>query len=95
MMSNWRMLLGAMTIWAMHFALIWTAASIWGTSTIAKAVAGIGTVLALAALAIIARRIASQPAGDSVDNWFRSLGLTSCAVAALSVVWQAAPAVLL
>lgn len=95
MTDRWLMLLGPWCIWAAHFALIWTAASIFGTSTVAKATTAGLTAVGLALLGFAAVRIPKLLSSDPVDGWLRTLGYLSCAVAALAILWQTVPALLL
>lgn len=91
MTPSWRLLLGGMIVWIGHFAVIYIASLIWGSAWPAKLVVAAATLLALGMLAWLARRLlAWRPEG--FDSWVREVALLLSAVACISVLWQATPA---
>lgn len=91
MTPSWRLLLGGMIVWIGHFAVIYIASLIWGSAWPAKLVVAAATVIALALLAWLARRLLKWNAAE-FDGWVRHLALLGVAVALVSVLFQTAPA---
>lgn len=91
MTTSWRLLLGGMIVWIGHFAVIYIASLIWGSTWPAKLVVAAATLLAFGMLAWLARRLLAWRA-KGFDSWVREVALLLSAVAGISVLWQATPA---
>lgn len=91
MKPGWRLLLGGMIVWTGHFAIIYSAALIWGSARPAKLITAGATVIALALLTWLARRLLRWN-GDAFERWVRHMALLGVGVASVSVLFQATPA---
>jgi hypothetical protein len=95
--GKWSLLLGGLTIWAVHFFLIYAFASIFPGSRIANILALIVTVPALAANAAlwwIAWTGASIADADELDRWVLNVAAVGAALSFIAVLWQVLPAVM-
>jgi hypothetical protein len=92
-MREWRLMLGAFAVWAVHFVLVYGVASIadisdptqgpaWRTAGLAL------TVACLAALPLICLRARSGPA---VSPLARQLGTAGCVLSFVAIAWQSLP----
>ncbi|HUG46619.1 MAG TPA: hypothetical protein VMK31_08955 [Sphingomicrobium sp.] len=96
-MGKWGLLLGGLIVWAVDFFALYAIASILpGTSFVARALAIVVTLAALAADAWLIRFAwkAAGSAGDEVDGWIARTGLAGAALSFVSVLWQGFPAIL-
>lgn len=91
MTPSWRLLLGGMIVWITHFAIVYGASLIWGSSFAAKLIVLAATILAIGALVWFARHLFAWRA-EGFDGWVREVALLLTAVGLVSVLWQAAPA---
>jgi hypothetical protein len=88
---SWRLLLGGMIVWIIHFATVYGASLIWGSGWPAKLILGATTLAALAALGWLVRRLIAWQA-NGFDRWMREVALLLIGVGFVSILWQAAPA---
>ena len=93
-MRGWGTLLGPFLVYAAHFTLLWAASIITPGAPVARVIGVVATVFALTALAWIDRRIRAHRTEDEAQGWIRTVGLLAVAVSAVSVFWQAFPAVI-
>ena len=93
-MMAWRALVGPLGIWVAHFMILWGASSIAPDSPGARLAGAAATLIALVLLAWLTRRTAALPRQDDTTRWIRTTGLLASAVAAISIAWQAMPALL-
>lgn len=95
-MRKWSFLLGGLTIWAVHFFLIYGFASIFPGSRIANILTLVVTVPALAANAVLgwaAWTGALVADADELDEWVLNVAAVGAALSFVAVLWQALPAV--
>ena len=93
--SSWRAIVTALSIWFAHFLVCWAASElVWPGQRAAHAVAAGATLVAWAALLLHLRGLHLQ--GDSAEiRWKNRLARRATALAALAVLFNALPAVLL
>lgn len=92
-MRDWRMMLGALLIWALHFLLVYGVASVGDISdpsqTEAWRMSGfVLTALSLVALALLALKARSA---RRISALAKSLGLAGCGLSFIAVAWQSLP----
>jgi len=92
-MRDWRIMLGALLVWALHFLLIYGVASVADISHPSQSgtwrMAGLGlTALCIVALAAIAMRARSEM---RVSPLARRLGLFGCGMSLIAIVWESLP----
>jgi hypothetical protein len=95
-MRTWGLMLGGLLVWTADFFLLYGIASIFLTTPIARILAIIVTVGAVAAnlwLMSLSWKRYSSPASD-LERWAAWIGLLGAAVSAVAVVWQGLPAIL-
>lgn len=90
---GWRLLLGGMLIWALHFFGLYGIGSIWHSSMTARLPAAVLTVLCLAGEGRLIMRL-SRRGGDDLDGWMRKLALAFVVLASVAIIWQGLPALL-
>ncbi len=90
---GWRLLLVGLLLWTLHFFSGYAIASIWHSSTIARVLTLVVTVLCLAAAAWFTWRLLRM-SGDNVDHWMRNVSLILLALASIAIIWQGLPALL-
>lgn len=100
-MRPWAVMLGGLLVWTAHFMVIWTGSSVFLTSPAARLVTGSATLVALPAIAMLARagwrRQQAQATGgqNRFGGWSAQLALLSALAGAIAIVWQALPALLI
>lgn len=92
-MRDWRLMLGALGVWTVHFVLIYGLASLEAISEPSQRpvwrTAGLVLTLGcLAALPLIYLRSRNAPA---ISPLARQLGQAGCAIGAVAIVWQSLP----
>lgn len=95
-MRSWVFLLGGVLVWAADFFLLYMIASIFLTTPLARLLAMLVTLAALAADAFLLwlAWTRHRSAKADYDRWFASLALLTAAISAVAVLWQGFPAVL-
>lgn len=89
-------MLGGLIVWAAHFLLIWSGASLFLTSPPARMVTALATLAALLATGLLARASwHRRAAADRFAGWQSRVALLSAATAAIAILWQALPALLI
>lgn len=92
-MMSWRLLLGGMLIWALHFFALYGIGSIWFSSFAPRVLTILVTLLCLGGEAWLVARL-SRRTGDHLDGWMRHLSLAMAGLASVAILWQAMPALL-
>jgi hypothetical protein len=92
-MRDWRIMLGALLVWALHFLLVYGVASLADISNPSQAglwrtAGAVFTAACLGLLAIIAVRARSE---TRVSPLARRLGLAGCGLGLIAIVWQSLP----
>lgn len=92
----WTFLLGGVIVWAVDFFLLYAIASIFLTTPLARVLAIIVTLGALAADSVLIWIAWNRhrTATDDYRRWFATLALLSAAISMLAVLWQGFPAIL-
>lgn len=95
-MRDWRLMLGGLGVWAVHFLAVYLVASLAAmarpeAAPVWTAAGLVLTVVDLIALACLARRTRTDP---DVSAIAARVGLAGCGVAAIAVVWQTLPLIL-
>ena len=96
-MRKWALLLGGLTIWAVHFFLIYGFGTIFPHTQLARILTLVATVPALAADALLlwiaaAGTLSSK---DELDRWILNVGALGAALSFVAILWQALPALML
>jgi hypothetical protein len=94
-MRTWVLLLGGLTIWAVHFFALYAIASLLPGQPQARWWALAATVPALLACALILRRLLTNGGTDPLDRWAGYLATLGAATALLAILWQVAPVLLI
>jgi hypothetical protein len=92
---TWVLLLGGLTVWAAHFFALYAIASLLPGQPQARWWALGATVPALAACALILRRLLANTGPDPFDRWARYVAALGAASALLAILWQLAPTLLI
>ena len=91
-LKGWTPIIGPLSVWFVHFLIVYAAALIWPHQSIAKLVAAIATVVALIALAVLFIKLrAADPTSDQT-RFARYVGLVSLFIATAGTLFDAAPA---
>ncbi len=95
-MRTWALLLGGLIAWSAQFFALYIIASVFETTALARGLAIIVTLLALAADGAVFVRAArwQREAGDRFGRWLASLSLLIAGTSAIAIAWQGAPAIL-
>ena len=94
-MNKWVLLLGGLTVWAMHFFLLYGFASLFPGQEIARTLTLIATVPALAVDGLLLWAAAARGwHGDELDRWILDVSAIAAALSFIAVIWQALPALL-
>ena len=91
-MRAWAWLLGGLIVWTVHFFAIYIVASVFLTTTIARALTLLVTLACLAADGWLVARLRRQGGGDDFSEWLRTLALIGAGISAVAVLWQGLPA---
>ncbi|TFI57052.1 hypothetical protein E2493_16995 [Sphingomonas parva] len=96
-MRSWAYLLGGLLVWTVHFFGLYTASSILLTSTTARVITALLTIVCLAIAGTLAARgwAGRARAPDEVVHWVHTIAALSGAIAFLAVLWQGLPALLI
>ena len=92
-MRDWRIMLGALLVWALHFLLVYGVASVADISDPAQEASWrtgglVLTGLCLIALVIIAIRARGEA---RVSPLARNMGLAGCVIGFIAIAWQSLP----
>jgi len=96
-MGKWAYLLGGLLVWAAHFFAVYIAASLFPGTQLAKWLVLALTIAALVALWLFSRlMLRASPAdrGEDGDHWGTGLVRLGCGLAAVAIVYQGLPALL-
>lgn len=94
-MRAWTFLLGGLIIWTVHFFVLYGIGSIFLTSVSARVLTILVSLACLGAAALLWSRVQASGAQEEVAGWMRGVALLGIAIAAVAVVWQALPALLI
>jgi hypothetical protein len=96
-MRAWAYLLGGLIVWAVHFFTVYIAASLFLTSATTRVIAGLATLLCLAAAAWLTGSAwrQRQTHDESFLRWSDGIAILSGGTALVSVLWQGLPALLI
>jgi hypothetical protein len=97
-MRPWAIMLGGLIVWTAHFLVIWTGASVFLTTPAARWITGLATAAALGATALLARaswRDRAVAGPDRFASWSADVSLLSTLAAAIAIIWQALPALII
>ena len=94
-MRAWAWLLGGLIVWTVHFFAIYIVASVFLTTTIARALTLLVTLACLAADGWLVARLRRQGGGDDFSEWLRTLALIGAGISAVAVLWQGLPALII
>ena len=90
-------MLGGLLVWAADFFLLYAIGSIFLDTVLARVLAGVVTLVALAAdtaLLLAASRL-YRAADDDFRRWMWRVGMLGAALSLLAVAWQGFPAILM
>jgi len=93
-MRTWRVLLGSMLVWTVHFFGAYIIASIFPERIIAaRVLVAVLTLACLTALFWLTRRSLAQisQGDDELSGWVARLGAALGAIAFVALLWQAFP----
>ena len=90
-LQGWAPIIGAFAIWFAHFLVIYAGALIWPHQPPAKALAGIATVVALVALAVLFGRVRAADASSDQTRFGRRFGMGSIFIAAAGILFDVTP----
>lgn len=93
-MRAWPVMLGGLTVWAAHFAVLYAIASALPGEAAARWLVLVTTLPAIALDLLILWRTADTGRPDELDGWIAWLGGAGAAISLVAVVWQSLPAVL-
>lgn len=95
-MARWLLLLGGLLVWAAHFFSLYAIASIFPGDQIARWLAIIATVLALAGNSAIAWRCLGGGIAHAkgFEKWVMQLALAGALLSFIAVFWQGLPALI-
>lgn len=96
-MRAWLFLLGGMIVWTVQFFSLYTIASVFGSSSFARILTVLITLVCLvadAALLMLAMRSIRGGGKDRAGRWIASLAALTAAISFIAVVWQGLPALL-
>lgn len=94
-MVSWKLLLGGLLVWTVHFFTLYTVASIFLDTLAARLLTLAATVACLVMDVVIWRKINALQGGDELVSWMRSLAYLGTAISIIAILWQALPAILL
>lgn len=96
-MRTWLLLLSGLIIWTLHFFGIYTAASLFPGTSLAKWLTGLLTLAALVLLAAVLFLLKGKlkdRESDSLSLWAHRLTLLSGALAGIAILYQGLPALI-
>ncbi len=95
-MQFWRSLLGGLLLWTAHFFAIYTIASIWPGTLLARVLVMVATVIVLAIAGwrsvLVLRNM--RTAADDLLCWSGGLSLLGYALAGAAIIYQGLPSFL-
>lgn len=91
-MRAWAYMLGGMIVWTVHFFAIYIVASVFLTTTTARILTLLMTLVCLAADGWLMLRLRAPSGGDDFGEWMRKLALAGAGISAVAVLWQGLPA---
>ena len=96
-MRAWAFMLGGMLVWAAHFFTLYAIASLFLTTSLARALTLIVTLVCLAAGALVLASAlrARRRAHDTAARWRYGLAALFASLALIAIAWQGLPAMLL
>lgn len=92
-MREWAIMLGGLTVWALHFLAVYALASLADLSHPAQAPAWraaglVATGLSVAALGLI---LLAARSSRNASGLARTLGPAGCGLSLIAVIWQSLP----
>lgn len=96
-MRKWTLLLGGLTVWAVHFFLLYAFVSIFPGTEIARVLTLVATIPALAANALLLWLVAGKrliASSDHLDRWVLNVAAAGAILSLVAVLWQALPALM-
>jgi hypothetical protein len=96
-MRTWAYLLGGLIVWAVQFFALYIAASIFLTTMTTRVIAGMVTLLCLAAAGWLTWSACRRHKGrdDRFVRWSDNIAIMSGGTALIAVLWQGLPALLI
>lgn len=95
-MRAWAHLLGGMLVWTVHFFTLYGIGSIFLTTTLARVLVVIVTLLCLAAAGWLLRSAlrAGREEADEFTGWKHRIAALVAGIALVAILWQGFPALL-
>ncbi len=93
-MRGWMSLLGGLILWAVHFFVLYAIASIFLTTPLARGLTVMATCACLAASGLLFTRMLRSDPPTAMDAWMRAVALCGVGLAAVAIIWQGLPALL-
>lgn len=93
-MRRWLLLTGGMIAWAIHFFALYAIGSVFLTTGTARWLTLVATALCLGGDLLLLRMILRRQPGDETDRWIVRVGAGQAALAAVAILWQGLPALL-
>lgn len=95
-MRSWAILLGGMLVWTVHFFALYGIGSIFLSTTLARVLVAVVTLLCLAAAAWLLRGAlrASRGEADEFTAWKHRIAALIAGIALVAILWQGFPALL-
>lgn len=96
-MRAWAYLLGGLIAWTVHFFASYVVASLFLTSTTARVLTALVTVLCLGASMLLAAAAWRKCRNESeiVRGWMDWTAFLAAAIASVAILWQGLPAILI
>jgi hypothetical protein len=94
-MRAWLLLLSGLIVWTVHFFGVYTAASLFPGTSLARWLTGLLTLAALGLLAAAVFLVKGNTTGrkdDNLSRWLESLALLGAALSAIAILYQGLPA---
>ncbi|EQB00944.1 hypothetical protein [Sphingobium sp. HDIP04] len=93
-MRGWTFLLAGLILWAVHFFALYAIASIFLTTLLARGLTLMVTLACLAVSGLLLARTLRSDASATMEAWMRAVALCGTGLAAIAIIWQALPALL-
>jgi hypothetical protein len=95
-MRSWGLFLGGLLVWAAHFFLLYSIASIFLSTLLARSLAGGATILAIGldVMLLVKAKRRLRASNERLDRWLAGSGLLLAALSLIAVVWQSIAIVL-
>jgi hypothetical protein len=95
-MQQWLNLLGGLLLWTAHFFAVYIIGSVFPGMRIAAVLVVITTLAVLVIDAMLAIRLLRAPSlADGLQRWIDGISLLGYALAAVAIIYQCLPAILL